>query len=274
MSGSDRTLGLRVGLLAMALGALTACGAGTDSATVATTAPAGDAGATAAKGASAVAGTSSATTATTIAAAAAPGDDAGVVGTQLLSHPDDLQMVMLGYRLRGIMPPLQQWAEAQYAVRTANEFEREATLKSERDRLQAIYDGTAGIGYLRLGVSAELSEYDAARGGYYFTAFTPGSVFNFSAQPGSTAERIAMRVENEEELNFWPLDATAAQEVLRQSRWRKVDLDSYFRITGVTQRGSGPTINVRLQRYMIVSDQRDNPAVLGERNFGDRTNEE
>src|SRR3546814_8207337 len=64
--------------------------------------------------------------------AAAPAG-ATAVGTQLLGHPDDLQMIMLGYRLRGMVPPLAQWAEGQQAVRRANEFERATVLQRSEE---------------------------------------------------------------------------------------------------------------------------------------------
>ena len=50
--------------------------------------------------------------------------------------------------------------------------------KDEQGRLQAIYDGTADVGRLRLNVNARFGEYDSARGGYYLDAFMPGSVFD------------------------------------------------------------------------------------------------
>src|SRR3546814_920902 len=200
--------------------------------------------------------------------AAAPAG-ATAVGTQLLGHPDDLQMIMLGYRLRGMVPPLAQWAEGQQAVRRANEFERATVLQGERERLQSIHDGTADVGRRRLNVNSQFSEYDGNRGGYYLTAFSPGSVFTFSAQPTPGArEQVRVQVDNEEELNFWPLDAAAAQDVLREAgSTRSVTLDGSFRITGVSQRSDGTTITVRLQRYAIVADRYRNPVVLGELMF-------
>src|SRR3546814_11943160 len=80
-----------------------------------------------------------------------------------------------------MVPPRAQWAEGQQAVRRANEFERATVLQGERERLQSIYDGTADVGRLRLNVDSQFSEYDGSRGGYYLTAFSPGSVFTFSA---------------------------------------------------------------------------------------------
>lgn len=258
MSASDRVGSMRAGLLAAALCALAGCGseAGAGPATAATGNPQGDAAKTAA-----------ARSGDDPASAAAPGGT--TIGTELLSHPDDLQMVMLGYRLRGLVPPVAQWAEGQHVVLRANEFERAAVLESERNRLQSVYDGTAGIGRLRLNISSQFSEYDGNRGGYYLTAFSPGSVFTFSAQPVSTTEeQVRVQVDNEEELNFWPLDAAAAQHALREAGGtRSVTLDSSFRITGVSQRSDGTTITVRLQRYAIVADRYRDPLVLGERVF-------
>lgn len=271
MCASDRWCSMRRGLLAAALCALAACGTDAGPGSPETVVAAG-ARASAAGGTPGAAATGTATQARSGGdaglSAAAPAAT-GVAGTQLLSHPDDLQMVMLGYRLRGLVPPLAQWAEGQQTVRRANEFERAAVLQAERERLQSIYDGTAGVGRLRLEVRSQFSEYDGNRGGYYLTAFAPGSVFTFSTQPVSgTREQVSVQVDNEEELNFWPLDAAAAQEVLRASNGtRSVTLDSSFRITGVTQRSGSTTITVRLQRYAIVSNRYRSPTVLGEQAF-------
>jgi len=262
MSASDRRISMRSGLLAGALCVLAGCGS--EAGPGAAAAVAGTTG-----------GSSQVTPVTGATVAAASGSDSAataapagttVAGTQLLSHPDDLQMIMLGYRLRGLVPPLAQWAEGQQAVRRANEFERATVLQGERERLQSIYDGTADVGRLRLNVNSQFSEYDGNRGGYYLTAFSPGSVFTFSAQPVSGAsEQVRVQVDNEEELNFWPLDAAAAQDVLREAGGtRSVTLDGSFRITGVSQRSDGTTITVRLQRYAIVADRYRNPLVLGE----------
>lgn len=241
----------RAAALAAVLGLLAACGAPEPPAPVA---GARHAAATAAGGPAAVA-TSAAASAGTAA------------GAQRLDNPDDLQMVMLGYRLLGQPPPLADWAAAQYAVQSANEFERAAVLQREQQRLQAIYDSTAGVGRLRLQVSAGLSEYDANRGGYYLDAFAPGSVFTFTARPTPRREeKVALSIGNEGELNFWPLAAGTAQQVLQQNGGhREVTLDSQFRITGATQRSDGPVIAARLQRYAIAGDRYGEPSLLGER---------
>jgi len=191
-------------------------------------------------------------------------------GERQLDHPDDLQVLMLMYRLEGREPPIGEWAAAQSRVAYADEFQRPALLKEEQERLQGIYDSTAEVGRLRMNVNARFGEYDAARGGYYFDAFMPGSQFDFSARPSPSggAQRISLQVDNPEELNFWPLDAAAAKDVLaRNGGQRNVVLDSRFRITGIGRRGDGPVISARLLGYAIGSDRYGNPATFGERRF-------
>ncbi len=214
----------------------------------------------------------------TVAASKAPASPAGAsaaaraprFGERQLDHPDDMQMLMLAYRLEGREPPIGEWAAAQSRVAYADEFQRPALLAEERQRLQGIYDGTADVGQLRMNVDARFGEYDAARGGYYLDAFMPGSRFNFSVQPApsTTAQRIVLQIDNPEELNFWPLDATAAKDVLEKNRgMRDVTLDSHLRITGIGRRGDGPVIGARLSGYAIGSDRYGNPLRFGERRF-------
>ena len=191
-------------------------------------------------------------------------------GERQLDHPDNLQILMLAYRLEGRTPPINEWAAAQSRVVYADEFTRPALLKEEQERLQGIYDGTAEVGRLRMNVNARFGEYDATRGGYYLDAFMPGSAFDFSAQPSPStqAQHISLRVDNPEELNFWPLDAAAAQDVLaRNSGTRSVVLDSRFVITGISRRNEGRVITARLAGYVIGSDHYNRPATFGERRF-------
>ena len=187
-----------------------------------------------------------------------------------LDHPDDLQILMLAYRLEGRTPPIDEWASSQYRVKYADEFKRPSLLKEEQERLQGVYDGTAEVGRLRLNVNAQFGEYDAGRGGYYLDAFMPGSAFSFDAQPSPEIQRqrITLQVDNPEELNFWPLDAARAQDVLtRNSGLRSVVLDSRFLITGVSRRSEGLVIKARLLGYTIGSDHYNRPATFGEVNF-------
>lgn len=258
MSVSDACL--RTCLLAALAAALAACGAeGGDAATEATP-----------MAAMAAAPTGTAPM-SSLAAKTASVADTAAFGERQLDHPDDLQMLMLAYRLEGRQPPIAEWAAAQSRVVHANEFERSALLEAERQRLQGIYDGTADVGRLRLNVRARFGEYDATRAGYYLDAFMPGSVFHFNARPVPhpiVQERVDLQVDNSEEINFWPLDAAAAQDALqRTGGMRNVTLDSRFRITGISRRGDGAVLSARLLGYTIGSDRHGRPVTLGERRF-------
>ncbi|MGR4877062.1 hypothetical protein [Pseudoxanthomonas sp. LARHCG66] len=191
-------------------------------------------------------------------------------GERQLDHPDDLQILLLSYRLEGREPPIATWAGQQSRVVYADEFQRPALLQDEQGRLQSIYDGTADVGRLRMNVTARFGEYDGARGGYYLDAFMPGSVFHFNAQPSPSErqQRVSLQIDNPEELNFWPLDAAAAQDVLARNGGRRdVTLDSRLRITGINRRSDGPVITARLEGYAIGSEQYGRPVSLGERQF-------
>lgn len=192
-------------------------------------------------------------------------------GSRELAHPEDLQMLLLAYRLEGRTPPIAEWAAVQQRVATANEFDRAAVRDEEQARLQAVYDGTEDIGLLRINVNARISEYDGSRGGYYLDAFTPGSVFTFSARPAPNPfreEAVSLRIDNPDELNFWPLDSAAAQEALAKNNGqRHVTLDSRLRITGINRRSTGAEVTATLLGYSIVSTKYGQPAVLGERRF-------
>lgn len=206
-------------------------------------------------------------------AGGAAGDTAqaapAVAGDRLLEYPDELQMLMLAYRLAGTEPPLDQWAAGNVQVRIADEFSRAAVLREERDRLQRIYDGTRGVGRLRINVEGRLSEYDAGRGGYYIDAFLPGSVLQYRAQPGDGADTIVgLRVSAPAGVEFWPLSPAEAKRVLAGvDVLRQVTLDSEVTLTGAGERGEGLEIAARLDGYRIVGSEMRGSTPLGERRF-------
>lgn len=268
MSGSDlRTL--RPLLLAALVAMLAGCG-GEPEAAAAASGAAPEAGAAGRDGAAnAAPGNAVAAPATQAPAAAA--NLAGVPGDRVLNQPEDLQLLMLAYRLQGQVPPIADWAAANVSMGAANEFDRPRMLAEETARLQSIYDGTAGVGGVRLNVRAHFSEYDGGRGGYYLDAYVPGSSIGFEARPAGypfRPERVSLAVVNDEELNFWPLDPDAARQVLeRNSGGRNVVLDSRFRIVGAARRGDGWVLDVQLLGYAINSDTYRDNSRLGEQRF-------
>ena len=267
MSVSDARRRLPICLVLIVTVAIAACEGGQQEAGDTPSAPTAQAGGSSSASASASPATGAAST-TVAGASSAPA--AARFGDRQLDHPDALQVLMLAYRLEGRAPPIEEWAAAQSRVTYADEFTRPALLKEEQERLKGIYDGTTDVGRLRMNVNARFGEYDATRGGYYLDAFMPGSSFNFSVQPSPStrAQQISLQVDNPEELNFWPLDAAAAQDVLAgNSGLRSVVLDSRFVITGISQRSDGRVITARLVGYAIGSDHYNKPATFGELRF-------
>lgn len=205
-------------------------------------------------------------TATQPAAARAAGpaaSSAALVGDNTLGYPEDLEMVMLGYRLRSLEPPLAEWAAATSAVRFANEFDRTAVLQRETSRLAAAYEATAGVGFVQLRTSSTFSEYDGTRGGYYVNAFAPGTVYTFESRE-PVREKVTLQLANAQEAYFWPLDAAAAEEVLRTNFSRGVNIDAKVAVTGAIQRASGTVITGRILRYDILSTRYGNERALAQ----------
>lgn len=184
------------------------------------------------------------------------------LGSRTLAYPEDLQMIMLSYRLRGEAPPIETWAAEAQSVRMSNEFTRAAALKEEMDRLQGAYDSTADVGLIQMRTSTSFSQYDSNRGGYYITAFQPGTTYQFDAY----REKVALQITNAGDAYFWPLDAAAAQEVLATNlNGRHIFLDATIALTGMERRSTGPHLTGEVLEFKIFGSNYAKEALLGER---------
>ncbi len=191
-------------------------------------------------------------------AAATPSPSAAV-GSQTLDYPDDLQLLLLAYRLAGQTPPFDTWARTASSVQSADEFSRAAALKAEIERLQAVAASVADAGFLRVKTDCNLSEYDGSRGGYYLPAFEPGVRYNFEA----FREKLGLQVANSADAYLWPLTPNAARDVLQKAGMRTVSVDMRIAISRATRRSSGLQLEGRVVDYRVISLQYGNPAVLG-----------
>ncbi|MBA4285537.1 MAG: hypothetical protein C0434_08410 [Xanthomonadaceae bacterium] len=189
-----------------------------------------------------------------IASASAP-----AVGSDSLDYPDDLQLLLLGYRLAGQTPPFETWAQEAQAVRNADEFSRAGVLKAEVERLQAVAASVAGVGYVRVKTHCNLSEYDGGRGGYYLPAFEPGVRYSFEA----FRDKVDLQIANSADAYLWPLTPDAARGILQKTGTRAVDVDMHIAITRAARRANGLQLDGRVQDYRVISSQYGNPAVLG-----------
>lgn len=184
------------------------------------------------------------------------------LGSKMLTYPEDLQMIMLAYRLRGETPPLERWAAEAQSVRMANEFTRAAALGEEMDRLQGAYDSTADVGLIQMRTSTSFSQYDSNRGGYYIAAFQPGTIYQFDAYQ----EKVALQITNAGDAYLWPLDAAAAQEVLATNlNGRHIFIDATIALTGMERRSTGPYLTGEVLEFKILGSNYAREALLGER---------
>jgi hypothetical protein len=171
------------------------------------------------------------------------------LGNGVLNYPDDLQVIMLVYRVRGLTPPIETWASNVQTVRYADEFSRPQRLQTEMQRLQAAYDSTADVGIIQVRTTAQLSEYDAGAGGFYVSALQPGTALYFNS-----FEFAALNFDNASAAHVWRLAPAAAQDAFeRNRRLRDVRVDITARIVGVDPHGDRPTLHGRVLSYSVRS---------------------
>ena len=196
-------------------------------------------------------------------AAVIPGAGVGItpfnLGTGLLRHPSDVQLVLLTYRARQAPPPLEAWAASLPDVSVADEFSRPAMLRAATERLRQAYIATAAIGRVELRMEGYLSEYDAANQGFYVSMLEPGSSIQFRAH-----EEGELQLDNVAHAHLWriaPQQAAAAFEATGGSR--SVAIDLTVRLTGIEVRAAKPPrLHGLIERY-VVSTSGYAPVELG-----------
>lgn len=158
-------------------------------------------------------------------------------------------MVLLAHRLAGGDPAatIRAWAERSDAVRRANEFQREAALAAETQRLQAILAAVADTGRVRIRTTTQLGEYDAAAGVWYLSAFQPGQVFTFSHQQA----QAQLALSNAREAYRWPMAAAEAEALKRRTQYRTIEVEIDAALTGSRMRGNGPQLDARIIEHRL-----------------------
>lgn len=170
------------------------------------------------------------------------------LGRRTLADPDNLQMLMLGYRLTGQDAPLDRWADMPTAVRIANEFDRPRLRDMEYRRLAGLYETTRDIGHLALTMKSFFGEYDPERGGFYLNALTPGQTYSYEF---NSVETTGLQIENAGKAQFWPVRAADAEAMVKRPGWRSVGLRLELDILGAEIRQGNPLLHTRLKRYRI-----------------------
>lgn len=179
--------------------------------------------------------------------AASAADKAFGLRTGELANPDNSTIVFLYYDLAGIAPPIDQWVEEDSRVAWAqgpDKASRRSTVKAELESARA---AVGNIGFLRLTMNANLSEYDPTYGEFTIRALSPSSVVPFDA----FRQRVGIRFANAKAAQTWPVAPDAARAIRDKLSYSGASLDVLLRITGVQPAPNGGSITTEVVEYEL-----------------------
>jgi hypothetical protein len=210
----------------------------------------------AAPGAPAPSGTGGGSTAATAAPAPAPASPTIGGRTGELVNPENETMVFLYYDLAGLAIPLDTWVEQDNRVQFAKPFDKAALRTEVRAELEAGAAAVKNVGFLRLNMNANLSDYDPTYGEFSVRALAPSSVVHFDA----FRQRVELRFTNGRNAQLWKVPPEEAQLIRdKVGGWGSASLDVLLRITGVQPGTGGGTLNTEVVEYELRSQQGDLP---------------
>jgi len=187
-----------------------------------------------------------ATDSSTASVAPAP-TTSGVGGrTGELLNPDDSTVVFLYHELAGIPPPIDQWAEADSRVSFASGPDKAARRSGVRAELEAAAAAVRGIGFIRLSMNADLSDYDPTYGEFTVRGLAPSSVVTFKA----FNQQVSLRFGNGRDAQVWAVPQAQAGAIRDELGYgRGVSLDALLKITGVQPAPNGGTLITDVIEY-------------------------
>ena len=100
---------------------------------------------------------------------------------EIVEFPDDAFWRSIGRSLNEGEPDFEVLAKRSARYREANEFSRAAVLEDEISRLMAEYEAFGPDLQVRLRANIRLGDYDASRGGFPISLFTPGTYLQVGA---------------------------------------------------------------------------------------------
>lgn len=170
-----------------------------------------------------------------------------------LTNPDSNAMVFLYYDLAGLKPPIDTWVEQDSRVQYApgpQKAPNRATVKAE---LEAGAAAVHGIGFIRLSMNANLSEYDPGYGEFTVRAFAPSSVVDFSA----LGQKVSIKFGNARVAQVWKVPQAEAQPIRDKigGAYNNIDVDALLRITAVQPGPGGGTIVTDVVEYEMRAAQ-------------------
>jgi hypothetical protein len=172
---------------------------------------------------------------------------------QELQNPDNTSVVFLYYKLAGLTPPIDNWAEEDGRVRYAAAIDKAPRREVLRAELHAAAKAVKDIGALRLTMNADLSDYDPGYSEFTVRALAPSSVVTFDA----FGQKVKVSFANGRTAQLWHLDPAAAQNVRdRIGNVSTVDIDVLLRIVKVLPGAGGGTIVTEVVEYEMRDRQR------------------
>lgn len=187
--------------------------------------------------------------AATPAPAAAADPPAAIQGRKgELTNPDNSTVVFLYHDLAGLAPPLDRWVEDDSRVRLARPIDKAEMRKTVRAELESAGRAVQDIGFIRLSLGADLSDYDPSYGEFTVGALAPSSVVSFDA----LGEKVSLRFGNGRTAQIWRVSPQEAEQVRdRIGQFGSVTIDVLLRITAVQPGVSGGTLVTDVVDYEL-----------------------
>lgn len=171
-----------------------------------------------------------------------------------LVNPDDHAMIFLYFDLAGIQPPLDQWVDQDHRVLSAAAFDKAAVRTAVRGELESAAAAVRGVGFLRVTMNANLSDYDPTYGEFSVRALAPSSTLEFQAR----SNKVALRFANGRVAQVWRVPPDEAQIVRDKigGYGGGVTLDVLLRISSVQPSHAGGTITAEVIEYEMRETRR------------------
>lgn len=173
--------------------------------------------------------------------------------TAEIVNPDNSAVVLLYYDLAGLAPPIDRWVEDDGRVKFAQPIDKAATRAAVRAELESAAAAVRGIGFIRLSIHANLSDYDPAYGEFTVRAFAPSSVVSFDA----FGQKVSLKFGNGRTAQIWRVPPAQAQAIRdKVGYFHNVSLDALLRIASVQPGPAGGTFTTEVIEYEMREAQR------------------
>jgi hypothetical protein len=161
-------------------------------------------------------------------------------------NPDESTMVFLYYELAGMTPPIDDWVEEDNRVKYAQPLDKPARRKAVRSELEAAAASVRGMGFIRLTMHANLSEYDPTYGEFSVQALAPSSMVSYDA----LGQKVSLRFGNGRHAQLWRVAPDEAQAIRDKVGYgSNLSLDALLRITDVLPGPGGGSITTDVIEY-------------------------